>query len=530
MAQGPGLHQVQRLSLQQILAPQLQQSLHLLQVSSLELNQLVHEELQQNPLLEEQPKDDPRVEVDGSSDEIGPDNGEAADREFKQEFETLSKLDEEWREYFSQTSSFRPRSAEAEEQRQHFFDSIVQQESLQEHLLHQLNLTDLSPELRKVGELIIGSIDDDGYLTQSCNDCSPQMENLRKACDRCKGKGCADCARRAEAIRRACPGCQGTGRRPLSLEEMAISSGIPLEQLQKALEVVQSFHPVGVGARSLRECLLIQLDRLGKSESIEAVIVNQHLDDLAKKRFPEIARQRNLTLEQVQQIANFISTLEPKPGRMFSVEQHQYVAPDVIVQRVNDDYVVLINDEQIPHLRISNTYKELMASGDKLNEAKDYIREKIRAGKFLIKSIHQRQQTIYNIAKVIVERQREFLDKGIAYLKPLTMAQVAEVVGVHETTVSRAVANKYMQTPQGLFEMKFFFTPGFETASGVALSNTSVKDAIQQLVEREDPTKPLSDQEIVALLKEKGIPIARRTVAKYRNELNILPSNLRKKF
>jgi len=481
MAQGPGLYQVQRLSLQQILAPQLQQSLHLLQVTTLELNALVHEELQQNPLLEEVSKDEPRVEVDAESETDAATAAAKEDQDFKQEFEVLSKLDDEWREYFAQTSLFRARSPEQEEQRQHFFDSIVQQESLQQHLLQQLNFTGVSDEERKVAEFLIGSINDDGYL-----------------------------------------------RTPL--EELAVSSGLPLEQLQKAIELIQTFHPVGVGARDLKECLLIQLDRLGKSESIEAVIVNQHLDDLGRKRFPEIARALGLTVEQVQRIANFISTLEPKPGRMFSTEQQQYVAADVVVQRMDDDYVVLLNDEQIPHLRISNTYKELMAGEDKLSDAKEYIRDKIRAGKFLIKSIYQRQQTIYNIAKVIVDRQREFLDKGISCLKPLTMAQVAEVVGVHETTVSRAVANKYMQTPQGLFEMKYFFTPGFETASGVAMSNTSVKEEISQLIEREDPTKPLSDQEIVAILKEKGIPIARRTVAKYRNELNILPSNLRKRY
>jgi RNA polymerase sigma-54 factor len=293
---------------------------------------------------------------------------------------------------------------------------------------------------------------------------------------------------------------------------------------------VQGFHPVGVGARDLRECLLIQLDRLDKSESIEAVIVQQHLDDLARKRYAEIARAHNLTTGKVQEIANFISTLEPKPGRMFSTEQQQYVAPDVVVQKVGDKYVVMLNDEQIPHLRISNTYRELMAQKDKHGEAKDYIRDKIRAGKFLIKSIHQRQQTIYNIAEIIVGHQREFLDKGLTFLKPLTMAQVAAKVGVHETTVSRAVANKYMLTPQGLHEMKFFFTPGFETTRGTALSNTSVKEQIAQLIAREDTAKPLSDQEIVAVLHEQGIPIARRTVAKYRNESNILPSNLRKQF
>ena len=480
---GPGLHQVQRLSLQQILAPQLQQSLHLLQVPTLELRSLVQEELQQNPLLEEVSKDEPRVESESSEggEEGGKETTNEERAEFKEEFEVLSKLDEEWREYFSQTSSFRSRSPEQEEQRQHFFDSIVQLESLQQHLLQQLNFGNIGDERRKVAELIVGSINDDGYLLTP-------------------------------------------------IEELSVSSGIPLDQLQAVLEIVQTFHPVGVGARNLKECLLIQLDRLGKSESIEAVLVNQHLDDLGRKRFPEIARAMNLSVEQVQKLANFISTLEPKPGRMFTTEQQQYVAADVVVQKVGDDYVVMLNDEQIPHLRISNTYKELMASGEKSNDARDYIRDKIRAGKFLIKSIHQRQQTIYNIAKVIVERQREFLDKGISCLRPLTMAQVAEVVGVHETTVSRAVANKYMQTPQGLFEMKYFFTPGFETTSGGAMSNTSVKEQISKLIEREDQTKPLSDQEIVAILKEQGIPIARRTVAKYRNELNILPSNLRKTY
>lgn len=483
MAQGPGLQQVQRLSLQQILAPQLQQSLHLLQVSALELNQLVHEELQQNPLLEEMSKDDaPRVEMEGGDEAgIADERTEKNEKEFKEEFEALSKLDEEWREYFSQTNSFRGRSTEAEEQRQHFFDSIVEQESLQQHLLSQLNFTTVEPTQRKVVELLIGTINDDGYLLTP-------------------------------------------------LEEVSISSGILLADLQAAIELIQTFHPVGVGARNLKECLSIQLRRIGKADSVEAKVVEQYLEELGKKRYPEIARLMNLKVEEVQSIANFIATLEPKPGRMFSTDQHHYVAPDVVIQRVDDEYVILLNSEQIPHLRISNTYKELMASGDKVGDAKDYIKEKIRAGKFLIKSIHQRQQTISNIAKVILDRQRDFFDKGVSHLKPLTMAQVAEVVGVHETTVSRAVANKYMQTPQGLFEMKYFFTPGFETASGGTLSNTSVKDAIAQLVGKEDATKPLSDQEIVALLKEKGIPIARRTVAKYRNELNILPSNLRKTF
>ena len=198
--------------------------------------------------------------------------------------------------------------------------------------------------------------------------------------------------------------------------------------------------------------------------------------------------------------------------------------------RQGDDYVVSTNNDHIPHLRISNTYKDLMAQADASPEVREYIRDKIRAGKFLIKSIHQRQQTIINIAKEIIKRQREFMDDGVAFLKPLTMVQVAEVVGVHETTVSRAVSGKYMQTPQGIFEMKYFFTSGFQTATGEGMSNTSVKDMIDEIFKGEDPFKPLSDQEVVQMLTEKGIPIARRTVAKYRSELNILPSNLRKKY
>jgi len=485
MAQGPGLHQVQRLSLQQVLAPQLQQSLHLLQVGTLELQSLVQEELQQNPLLEDVPNDEPRVETESnteSNDDSNDDSKEELDfKQDQEQFEVLSKLDEEWREYFAQTSASRSRSSEQEELRQHFFDSIVEQESLQQHLLDQLNFANCQNGQREVAELIVGSINEDGYLLTP-------------------------------------------------IEELSLSSGISIDQLQQALDLVQTFHPIGVGARNLQECLLIQLDRLGKSESIEAALVSRHINDLGRKRYPEIAKSLNISVEEVQNIANFIATLEPKPGRLFTTEQQQYVSPDVMVQKISDEYVVLLNGEQIPHLRISGTYKGLMSQGEKSTETRDYVRDKIRAAKFLIKSIHQRQQTIHNIAKVIVERQREFLDQGITFLRPLTMAQVAEVVGVHETTVSRAVANKYMQTPQGLFEMKFFFTPGFETASGTAMSNTSVKEQITKLIEREDPSKPLSDQEVVAILREQGIPIARRTVAKYRNELNILPSNLRKTY
>ena len=232
----------------------------------------------------------------------------------------------------------------------------------------------------------------------------------------------------------------------------------------------------------------------------------------------------------VQKAIARIGLLEPRPGRAFLPDNDQYVLPEVFVVKQEDEYLVTTNNEQIPHLRISNTYKDLMSQADSSSEVREYIREKIRAGKFLIKSLHQRQETIRKIGIEIVVRQREFMDKGVAFLKPLTMVQVAEVVGVHETTVSRAVSGKYMQTPQGVFEMKYFFTSGISTASGEGMSNRSVKDMIADIFKGEDPNKPLSDQEVVQMLTDKGIAIARRTIAKYRSELNILPSNLRRVY
>lgn len=456
-------------SLQQVLAPQLQQSLQILQVPMLELRNLIQQEIQANPVLEEEITE-PSIE-----------DRQREQEEFKEEFDRLAKLDEEWRDYMAQNNSYSGKSQEEEERRQFFFDSIISHETLQQHLMEQLNNGDLEGEDRKTAELIIGNIDDLGFLQ------SPP-------------------------------------------EEMAQNTGVVLEDLQRVLEVIQTFHPVGVGARDLRDCLLIQLRRLGKEQSLEFRIVEKHLEDLGKRRFPEIARRLGTTVEQVQRCANFISTLDPKPGQIFTPDPNNYVLPDVDVIRIGEDYQITLNGEQIPHLRISNTYKDLMSQDGNGNEVKDYIRDKIRSGKFLIKSIHQRQQTISNIAHEIVSRQKEFLEKGSAYLKPMTMVQIAEAVGVHETTVSRAISGKYMATPQGVFEMKYFFTPGYQTAAGESMSNTSVKEAIADLVKGEDPKNPLSDKEIVEILSGRGIPIARRTVAKYRSELNILPSNMRKRF
>ena len=472
------MQQRQSLALQQVLSPQLQQSLLILQTPLLELRNLVQQEMETNPVLEELPEDS------GANE---PSEAEAsADENFKDEFEKLASLDEEWRDYMAQSASSnfdgRRGSKEADEKRQFLFDSIPVQETLQQNLIAQLNQTVLSADDRKAAELIIGNIDDDGFLQSTT-------------------------------------------------EEMALNSGIPQEDFERVIGLIQTFYPAGVGARDLRECLLIQLGRQGKEHSLEHRIVSEHMDDLGKHRFVEIARRMAIGPDDVQKAADNIARLNPRPGQIFAAAPQNYVLPDVVVEKVDGEYQISFNNEQIPHLRISNLYKDIIASGDaQTSDVKDYIRDKIRSGKFLIRSIHQRQQTIMNIAQQIVSRQRDFLEHGPSHLKPMTMAEVAEAVGVHETTVSRAVSGKYMATPQGVFEMKYFFTGGYQTATGESLSNTSVKQAVLDLVKHESGSAPLSDHEIVEILSERGIPIARRTVAKYRSELNILPSHMRRKY
>jgi len=401
--------------------------------------------------------------------------------DFQAEFERLVQLDQEWRDHFAQTNIPSRTSTEDEEKRQFMLDSLVAGTSLQEMLLEQVRESSLPSEQWPIAEMLIGNIDEYGYLKAT-------------------------------------------------LEELAFSTGVPAERILEVLKVIQSFDPSGVGARDLRECLMLQLERSNQQSTLEYRIVNEFMEALGKRRIPEIARGTGTEVDEVQDALENIARLEPRPGRAFLPDNDQYILPEVFVQRSGDDYVVTTNNEHIPHLRISNTYKDLMSQGQNSPEVRNYIREKIRAGKFLIKSLHQRQQTILNIPREIVHRQRDFIEKGVSALKPLTMVQIAEVVGVHETTVSRAVSGKYMQTPRGIFEMKYFFTAGIQTASGDGMSNTSVKDMIDEIFKNENPAKPLSDQEVVRMLKEKGIEIARRTVAKYRTELNILPSNLRKVY
>ncbi len=497
-----GLYLAQRMTLSQVLAPQLQQSLALLQAPVLELKALVEQELQQNPVLEEAPAADLQppgneetAEADGipggadgeappaeSADEPAHDKGGDGTADgFQAEFDRLSQMDQEWRDSGDGGNIPLRQSAEEDEKRRYMFESLANRSSLQEQLLQQLRLSDWPASEYPAAEAVIGNIDEKGYLRAS-------------------------------------------------VDELAVSTNISADQIRAALEVVQGFDPPGVGAGDLRECLMLQLERAGRRDTLEYALVDQHLEALGRRRLPEIARAMGCPVSAVQAAAERIGRLEPFPGREMLDEVQQYVMPEVFVEKVGDEYVVTANEHYLPHLRISNTYKDIMAQTDSSAEVRDYIRERIRAGKFLIKSLHQRQQTILGIAREIVKRQRDFFEQGVGRLKPLTMMTVAEAVGVHETTVSRAVSGKYMQTPRGVFEMKYFFTSGIPMSDGAVVSNASVKDAVAELVRKEDPSSPHSDDQIVKYLSEQGIKIARRTIAKYRAELNILPSHLRKVF
>lgn len=483
-----------------VLSPQLQQSLALLQAPVLELKAMVEMELQQNPVLEEAPAlESPS---DGSDERDAPNpmadpaeppadtrfdpatekpSSEPVDQ-FDADMQRLLHLDQEWRDFFSSSQRTGKASPEDEERRQFMLDSLTVGTSLQEELLDQVRNADLDDRQQQVAELVVGNIDDFGYLQSS-------------------------------------------------IAELSFSTGIAAEELDAALRTVQGFQPAGVGARDLRECLMLQLERIDMQESPEYRVLRDHMEALGKRRYPDIARHLGVSTVDAQAIAARIARLDPRPGRQYSAEPEQYVVPEVIVTRGPDgDYTVSTVNDHLPHLRISNVYKDLLSQSETSGEVRDYVREKIKAGKFLIKSLHQRQSTILSIAQEIVKRQREFMEHGVAHLKPMTMLQVAEVVGVHETTVSRAVAAKFMSCPQGIFELKYFFTSGLATSSGEQISNKSVKTQLAELIATEDKSAPLSDEELVSRLKAAGTMIARRTVAKYRAELNVLPSHLRRVY
>ena len=469
-----------------VLAPQLRHSLKILQVAALDLRSVIQEELQSNPTLEELPMEG--VSLDHEQQESAAENnesGEGADNreemDFSKEYDILSKLDDDWKDYMSQAGGAQPYTAEDAERRQHFFDSLVNETSLQEHLMRQAELADTPADVLQAMNHLVGSLDDRGFLTQTPAD-------------------------------------------------VALQTGIALASVQEAARQIKTFEPAGIGAANLGECLLIQLAVKGRADSLAARIIREHFALLTRRRIPELSRKLGIHTDDIQEAIEEVGTLDPAPGRRFADDSNRVVVPDVTIEKDGDEWKIHLNSDYIPRLRISSTYKDLIAKGSLSKEERDYVRERIRSGKFLINSIDQRQQTIERITREILKAQMEFFESGVSKLRPLTMTQIADVVGVHETTVSRAIANKYILTPHGVFDFKFFFTPGYQSGGGNSVSNTSVKDMINDLVEGEDRSQPLSDQEIVKKLLDKGINIARRTVAKYREELGQLPSNLRREY
>lgn len=485
---GPGFSQSlsQRQTQSLVLAPQLRHSLKILQVAALDLRTVIQEELQSNPTLEELPMKGvslDRESSENSSESEGNEDSSSAhdEMDFSKEFEILTKLDQDWKDHMANAGGNTPRTSEDDEKRQHFLESLVTETSLQEHLMSQAEMSDIDESTLEAMRFLVGSLDDRGFLTQT-------------------------------------------------LPDIALQMALPLESVQNARILLQSFEPAGIGAKDLKECLLLQLVNQGRDESLAARIVRNHFELLVRRRIPDIARKTTAPIEEVQVAIAEIGKLDPAPGRKFAEDSNRVVVPDVTIERDDDEWKITLNNDYIPRLRISNTYKEMIAKGSLNQQEREYIRERMRSGRFLMNSIEQRQQTIERITREIINAQEPFFEEGVAKLQPLTMTQIADTVGVHETTVSRAIANKYVRTPHGVFDLKFFFTPGYKADGGSSVSNTSVKEMINDLVALEDKSRPYSDQDLVKKLQEKGLKIARRTVAKYREELGLLPSNLRREY
>ncbi len=462
----------QRLTTSLIITPRLQQALKLLQVPTLELQQILKQELMQNPLLEE---------VDDALDSEDQRETEEAPEE-EQETAADGEEDIDWSEFMQEglDRTYVP----AQEQQTEFYEKVpVTRMSLADYLTGQLRVIEMPAADVELGEFIIGSLDERGYL--------------------------------------ATP-----------LPEIAEATGRPLEDVERVLKVVQGLEPAGVGARDLRECLLLQLAARRQEGTLAWRIVDEHFERLVNNKKAEIARALHVSPEEVQQATDALSQLSPKPGLEITTDEERYVVPDLLVERVGDDYVVLLNDRNVPRLRINAAYESVLRGAKRpgRDATRDYIQSKLNSARWLIQTIEQRRRTMTKVMNCIIREQREFFDKGIQYLRPLTLQQVARQIEMHESTLSRVTTNKYVQTPRGVFELKFFFSSGISTQDGGDVSSKTAREAIRQFIEEEDKKDPLSDQKIAELLRARGMNIARRTVAKYREQLSILPARFRRRI
>ena len=487
-----------RLGQQLVMTPQLQQAIKLLQLNRMELAEVVNQELMENPILEElaetpEGENTPASE-DGESAQADPEMDQQRDEEAfakpatKEEQLVAGKDDFNWESYveeFNSNSSSAPSMREINEDLPSFENALTKTTSLEDHLMWQLSMTALRPEERKLGELVIGNLSDDGYLLAS-------------------------------------------------LEDLAKEAGIELEDAEEVLKIVHHFDPVGVGSRNLQECLSIQAAFMQPRQPLVEQIIEKHLSDLERRNYQGIAKSLQVSFEKVVEATRLVMELEPKPGRSFMTNDTHYITPDIYVYKVGDEFVIVLNEDGMPKLRISPYYKSILSGIGKSPDGKttkEYVQEKLRSAVWLIRSIHNRQKTIYKVTDAIVKRQRDFFEKGVQHLKPMILKDVASDIGMHESTISRVTTNKYVHTPVGIFELKYFFNSSISAADGTdALASEAVKEKIRQMVMKEDGKNPLSDQKIVELLRNENIDIARRTVAKYRDMLGILSSGKRKKI
>ncbi len=481
-----------RLSQQLVMTPQLQQAIKLLQMSRMELVDMVREEMLENPVLEDQGEhqtEGSHVVAERAETNTIDQQGNADDRAVHQEAkESEKKTDEiDWERYLENHANQAPLPSfrgGGEEELPGIEATLTRSEDLTDHLTWQIRMSDLVDEETTFAVLVVGNLDEQGYLR---NEGIPEEEIVPR---------------------------------------LAEEAGLDCEDAEEVLKIIQRFDPIGVASRNLRECLLVQAAHFGLDPLVVQVL-QDHLHNLEKRNYQAIAKALKVAVEEVYDVAQVIAELEPRPGRNFVSEDARYITPDVEVIKVGDDYFVRTNDDGMPRLKISNFYRAAMAGDPK---AKEYIQGKLRSAQWLIRSIDQRRKTIVRVTECIVEKQREFFDKGIDYLKPMILRDVAETVGMHESTISRVTSNKYVNTPQGLYELKFFFNSAIRRETSDDIASESVKQAIKKYISDENDHEPHSDQKLVELLAQQDIIIARRTVAKYREMLGILSSSKRKKY
>ncbi len=485
------LRQQLKLTQQLVMTPQLQQAIKLLQLSQVELIETIDQELEINPILEESESENIPSSNDtdrsNSFQEDEPDSYEtqpptlASSELEKIPWEDNAIQDINWKDFWDEDNrSSLPAYSFEKKETPNYENLFTRTTGLKEHLTWQLQMAHFNDVERKNACLIIGNLDRNGYLKATIEEIAEEVE-------------CAP------------------------------------QQVEDVLKEIQLFDPVGVAARDLKECLLVQMDHLGINDLLVLELVSEHLNHIERHNYQAMAKATEQSLEKIAQAIEIITNLEPCPGRQFSSEEIQYIVPDIYVYKVDDEYVVTLNDEGMPRLRISSFYRDAIKNGIATSSAKDFIQGKLKSALWLIRSIQQRQKTIYRVTKSIVKFQGEFLDKGITYLKPLILRTVADDIEMHESTISRVTTNKYVHTPQGIFELKFFFSASLCRDDGSDVASYSVKEQIRQMIQAEDPTQPYSDKQIEKILAKDHICIARRTVAKYRDLMGILPSSRRKR-